>query len=142
MMTTLRFHTIMRFAILLLVSAGLSALLLGGLTSAGAAQQEVAAQPLVAAQQAALVGGSPLPPLPDWGLENYLYTTSVAWGDADGDGDLDLVVGNYWGPNQIFLNDGEGNFSVSTLQVYGNYTTSVAWGDADGDGDLDLVVGN
>ena len=33
-------------------------------------------------------------------------TMSVAWGDYDGDGDLDLAVGNDWQPNRLYRNDG------------------------------------
>ncbi|MCP4537492.1 MAG: hypothetical protein GY832_10130 [Chloroflexi bacterium] len=70
-------------------------------------------------------------------------TTSIAWGDADGDGDLDLAVGNWRQANQLYRNDGNGNFTVEELGTgIRRPTSSVAWGDADGDGDLDLAVGN
>ncbi|MCP4422519.1 MAG: Ig-like domain-containing protein, partial [Chloroflexi bacterium] len=36
-------------------------------------------------------------------------TRSVAWGDVDGDGDLDAAVGNYVGQqNVLYLNNGDG----------------------------------
>jgi hypothetical protein len=70
-------------------------------------------------------------------------TFSVAVGDMDGDGDLDIVTGNFQQQNVVYLNDGLGNFA--TLRYFGtgdDKTYSVAVGDMDGDGDLDIVTGN
>jgi subtilisin-like proprotein convertase family protein len=71
------------------------------------------------------------------------HTWSVAWGDVDGDGDLDLAVGNEGQPSRLYRNDG-GMLTASAVwsSNESSETTSVAWGDVDGDGDLDLAVGN
>ncbi len=70
-------------------------------------------------------------------------TRSVAWGDVDGDGDLDLAVGNYGDPNRVYLNDG-GTLAASAdwSSTEDEPTWNVAWGDVDGDGRLDLAAGN
>jgi hypothetical protein len=71
-------------------------------------------------------------------------TFSVALGDLNGDGSLDIIAGNY-GQNVVYLNDGSGQFPVDSGRSFGvasNGTYSVAAGDVDGDGDLDLVAGN
>lgn len=66
---------------------------------------------------------------------------AVALGDIDGDGDLDLVSGNYsTGTASIRFNDGTGNFSGSTDLTVGSYVQHVTLADIDGDGDLDLVA--
>ena len=77
-----------------------------------------------------------------------LATTALAAGDLDGDGDLDLVVGNgFFKPetNRVYINDGTGRFSDETAARFpgkADSTFAVALGDVDGDGDLDIVVGN
>jgi len=70
-------------------------------------------------------------------------TYSVAWGDMDGDGDLDLASGNVEGLNKVYRNDGGVLQDTPAWQsAASDYTVSLAWGDMDNDGDLDLAVGN
>jgi hypothetical protein len=76
-----------------------------------------------------------------WSSPETDVTRSVAWGDWDGDGDLDLAVGNQGEPNRVYENDG-GSLSLAWSSPETDDTRSVAWGDWDGDGDFDLAVGN
>ncbi|MCP4229714.1 MAG: T9SS type A sorting domain-containing protein [bacterium] len=70
-----------------------------------------------------------------------LSTYAVAWGDYDGDDDLDLAVGNI-GQNYLYVNSGPPNYTFTELDRFGmGNTSSMCWGDYDNDNDLDLAVG-
>jgi hypothetical protein len=72
------------------------------------------------------------------------FTHSAATADIDGDGDLDLFVGNLEGV-QIWLNDGTGRFTIAPgrlprQQISGVYTTG-HFADVNRDGKPDLILG-
>jgi hypothetical protein len=72
------------------------------------------------------------------------YTQAVAFGDVDGDGDLDAFVGNQREQNRLLLNNGTGAFTdvtAANLPALLDFTSAVALGDVDGDGDVDAFVG-
>jgi hypothetical protein len=68
-------------------------------------------------------------------------STSLALGDLNGDGALDLVVGGL-GQDFVHLNDGAGHFATHIPLAAIDETTSVAVGDLNGDGALDILTGN
>jgi hypothetical protein len=70
-------------------------------------------------------------------------TVSVAIGDFNSDGVLDLVLANADHASQVYLNTGRGDFAPPINLPSGvNQPVSVAAGDFDGDGTLDLVLGS
>ncbi len=76
---------------------------------------------------------------------NTFSSRKGALGDLDGDGDLDLVVGNSRNEqNQVFVNDGFGVFTEAggALPPRLDTTTDVDLVDLDNDGDLDIYVTN
>ncbi|MHA4738085.1 VCBS repeat-containing protein [Dyadobacter sp. MSC1_007] len=79
--------------------------------------------------------------------------TAATFFDADGDGDIDLVVGSGGNeslvsspdlPTRLYSNDGKGNFVINTRSLPPNAmnTAVIAPYDYDKDGDLDLFVGS
>jgi len=73
-----------------------------------------------------------------------LSRATAAWGDFDGDGNLDLAM---TGLNisslpvtRIYRNNGNGTFTALTNNMAQVFAGNVAWGDYDGDGRLDLLV--
>jgi hypothetical protein len=83
------------------------------------------------------------------GLLTLHPTQTAAWGDYDGDGWLDLMVGNESAPpfdphpSELFRNNGDGTFSDRSFNLGESelgYVKGVVWGDYDNDGRQDLFV--
>jgi len=87
------------------------------------------------------------------------HSYDAAWGDMDGDGDLDLAIANgskdllpdgKGNPNELYRNVGpapgiEGRFEkilTGPIATDKGETFGVAWLDVEGDGDLDLIFVN
>ncbi len=78
------------------------------------------------------------------GLPGVRYS-SVAWGDYDNDGDLDILltgrgIGSFNLISRVYSQDSSGSFSDISAGLDGVYRSSVAWGDYDNDGDLDILL--
>ncbi|MDQ0640272.1 gliding motility-associated-like protein [Pedobacter sp. W3I1] len=68
---------------------------------------------------------------------------SLAPGDVDGDGDLDIVSSTYGASSaSLRLNNGSGSFSGNIEIPLGSQPQAVKLADLDGDGDLDLISAN
>jgi len=69
--------------------------------------------------------------------------SSVAWGDFDNDGDLDILLTGRTSTNvlsRIYRNQGNGTFTDINAGLPGVALGSAAWGDFDNDGDLDILL--
>lgn len=91
--------------------------------------------------------------IPDFKTYSFNDVTSAFFFDCDGDGDLDLFTGgggnfadatsgNY--QNQLFINDGKGNFTLKrgALPIINTNCGAAIPIDYDGDGNMDLFIGS
>ncbi|MFC1501678.1 FG-GAP-like repeat-containing protein, partial [Elusimicrobiota bacterium] len=73
-----------------------------------------------------------------------VYQSSLAWGDYDNDGDLDLAIAGNGGVlsdiSTIYENNGDDTFTDIEAGLVPMYNGSLAWGDYDNDGDLDFAI--
>lgn len=82
------------------------------------------------------------------GLVSEGLSVTASFADVNGDGLLDLYVGNWIRPNNLYINNGDGTFTdfseKSGTGIFGHHkkTNSVLFADFDNDGDLDLYIGN
>jgi hypothetical protein len=108
----------------------------------------VALTAILATAMTARNGSQQLPEFSQWSAlcQGIEHTASIALGDLDGDGDLDLVFGNgrhFREVDLVYSNDGRGTFyGKRPLGSEPDATYGVALGDVDGDHALDVVVAN
>jgi penicillin G amidase len=82
------------------------------------------------------------------GLADTIDTRAAAWGDCDGDGNMDLYVGfskRSGVPNRLYHNEGDGRHFTEVarqkgVDVSGFETRQTVWIDYDNDGTVDLFV--
>lgn len=66
----------------------------------------------------------------------------LAFADLDGDGDTDFVQAGYYSVCQVFINDGQGNFTKGYVLTNDDFAFigTISAADLDGDGDIDLIT--
>ncbi len=69
------------------------------------------------------------------------YGKSIAAGDLNGDGKIDVVIA-YYGKNRVCLQDTITSWTCGDLSDANNHTASIAIADIDRDGRLDVVTAN
>jgi len=79
------------------------------------------------------------------GIHGTQFTYVATAFDFDADGDVDLWEGNDFGPNRLWLNDGQGSFTEDVESVFAgdsDYSMGVTLADYDNTGEWSLYVSN
>ena len=79
------------------------------------------------------------------GIDKKGWNFAGAWGDYNNDGYPDIYVGNEFGSNVLYRNNGDGTFTEVAAAAHAldrGSAMGVAWGDYDNDGNLDIFVSN
>ena len=76
--------------------------------------------------------------LQGWNLPEGADSHWVALGDVDGDFDIDAYVTEFYGPDVLWLNDGDGLFSRSAQVLDSGYGSCALLAPLDNNGSLDL----
>lgn len=80
------------------------------------------------------------------GINCGRWAAGAAWGDVEGDGDLDLYLPRQELGSKLWINDGDGHFADDAaargVANAGSVGLSAVFADYDNDGDPDLYVGN
>ncbi|MBV8672147.1 MAG: VCBS repeat-containing protein [Acidobacteriaceae bacterium] len=77
--------------------------------------------------------------------DNNRYSFACAWGDASGKGLPDLYVANDFGRSNLYRNNGDGTFTVSSGQAHvedAGAGMSASWADIDNSGKHDIYAAN
>ena len=72
-----------------------------------------------------------------------VWIASVAWGDYNNDGNLDILLTGWAGVDRIsrvYRNTGNDSFTDIHASLEGVYYGAAVWGDYDNDGDLDILI--
>ena len=77
------------------------------------------------------------------GVDDNQRTLAGAWGDFDNDGWMDLYTVNFWRPNVLYFNNGDGTFRIDD-NFYRDWEAgySITLGDYNNDGFLDIYHSN
>ena len=75
-----------------------------------------------------------------WNLPEGADSHWVALGDVDGDFDIDAYVTEFYGPDVLWLNDGDGLFSRSAQVLDSGYGSCALLAPLDNNGSLDLFL--
>jgi hypothetical protein len=70
--------------------------------------------------------------------DQFPLSTDVA--DVDGDGDLDWTLSAYFGSLSLYVNDGNGNFTLDQVFTPTDSSSCAVMFDFDNDGDIDIAL--